>query len=76
MKFKEKAIRALINTELKLYDKTAAVNTTEMIILLLAAVTIATCVVIAIKKMLGDGETEENGGALKKFKDGFEARQS
>ena len=73
---KEKLLKKYINFEIKLKSKTAAINSTELVVLLLGGVTISLCVVFAIKKMLGDGETDDNGGVLKGFKDTFESKQN
>lgn len=71
---KEKLIRTIINIQNRLSDKTAAVNTTELVILLFAAVTISICVVVSIKKLMGNGETDD--GVLKNFKDYFDSKQN
>ena len=44
--------------------------------MLIGVVVVALAVVVGINKIMGDGQSEEEGGILKKFKDGFEARQN
>lgn len=57
-------------------DKNAAIQSSEFVALFLMMSGITIAVVVGIKKLLGDGETSDNGGILKKFKDAYERKQS
>ncbi|MGN0006384.1 MAG: hypothetical protein ACI37Z_10535 [Candidatus Gastranaerophilaceae bacterium] len=73
---KNKILRLCAEFQSVLCDKNAAMTSTEITILLIGVVVLALAVVIGINKIMGDGQSEEEGGALKKFKDAFEARQN
>ena len=73
---KNKILKLCAQLQSVLCNKSAGITSTEVTILLIGVVVVALAVVVGINKIMGDGQSEEEGGVLKKFKDGFEARQN
>lgn len=74
---KNKILKLCAQLQSVLCDKSAVgITSSEVTILLMGVVIVALAVVVGINKIMGDGQSEEEGGVLKKFKDGFEARQN
>lgn len=71
-----KLLKKIVQLEVFLKEKNAAIQSTEVVLLFAMSMIVTIGVVVGINKMLGDGQTEENGGMLKKMKDAYEKRSS
>ena len=73
---KECFLRKYAHLKAAVLNKTAIVQTTELVLILFVAAVIAFAVVAIIMKSMGDGESEDVGGILKSAKDRFDKAQT
>lgn len=73
---KECFLRKYAHLKAAVLNKTAIVQTTELVLILFVAAVIAFAVVAIIMKSMGDGESEDDGGILKSAKDRFDKAQT